>query len=275
VMKLETNKSKQRDFMGSKEFRDASVKTQLEKYSGKLYVQTEEFKEIARNMDDNTIIEMNKKREVTNLEKYGCVSPLQHVEVKEKRKDTMIERYGFEHSMQNEVIFNKAKATYKEKYGTDYAIQSDIVRDKIIKTFLAKYGVDNPRKSEVVIQKILNTKIEKGLCIDFSKLEGFEKYKREIKLYTRRSKHELFNNWNGYDFYDGEYIKDNLKLYQTDKLYPSIDHKISVFNGYLRGISAEEISHIDNLCITKRGINSSKGKKDVNEFIELFKNLTK
>ena len=56
-----------------------------------------------------------------------------------------------------------------------------------------------------------------------------------------------------------------LKLNSNDKNYPTIDHKISIFCGFKNGISCI-IGNINNLCITKRGINSSKNKKNHNEF---------
>ena len=37
--------------------------------------------------------------------------------------------------------------------------------------------------------------------------------------------------------------------------------KISVYYGFKNNISPEELCKLDNLCITKRGINSSKGCK--------------
>ncbi len=43
-------------------------------------------------------------------------------------------------------------------------------------------------------------------------------------------------------------------------MYPSIDHKISLFYGFENNMNPEEIGSIDNLCITKRYINSIKGR---------------
>jgi len=63
----------------------------------------------------------------------------------------------------------------------------------------------------------------------------------------------------GSHYYDGKYIKENLLLDKNDNLYPSIDHKIPVLYGFLNNISKEEISNINNLCITKRITNSKKG----------------
>ena len=51
--------------------------------------------------------------------------------------------------------------------------------------------------------------------------------------------------------------------------YPSIDHKISVYYGY---INCDEIGGIYNLCICSRYINNKKGILNENEFKEKLKN---
>lgn len=48
--------------------------------------------------------------------------------------------------------------------------------------------------------------------------------------------------------------------------YPTIDHKISVYYGFINNISPEEIGDISNLCITKRWINSTKRDSIESEF---------
>jgi len=81
----------------------------------------------------------------------------------------------------------------------------------------------------------------------------------------------IIENWNGYDYYDGEYIKDNLNLCHNNENYPTIDHKISVSYAFLNKISEEEICNISNICITKRKINSSKNKNNEIEYKKKMK----
>jgi hypothetical protein len=92
-------------------------------------------------------------------------------------------------------------------------------------------------------------------------IPAFKKYKHQVNKFTNRNKEELFLNWNGLDYYDGEYINNNLKLHNSNPSYPTIDHKISIFYGFQNNISPEEMGKIDNLVITKRCINSKKGSK--------------
>jgi hypothetical protein len=81
-----------------------------------------------------------------------------------------------------------------------------------------------------------------------------------------KNKKELIEKWNGYNYYTNEYILENFNLDSNDKNYPTIDHKNSVRYGFDNNISAEEISKIENLCITTRSNNSSKSKKTEIEF---------
>lgn len=75
---------------------------------------------------------------------------------------------------------------------------------------------------------------------------------------TNKVREELFNSWDGYDYYDNEYILENIKLKSSSSSYPTIDHKISCYYGFINNIEPEIICSLDNLCITKRSINSMK-----------------
>ena len=79
-----------------------------------------------------------------------------------------------------------------------------------------------------------------------------------ILIYLRRIRKTLLEKWNGYDYYDGEYIKDYLELNSNDRLYPTLDHKKSVYYGYINNIDLDKINSEENLVFTKRSINSSK-----------------
>ena len=66
-------------------------------------------------------------------------------------------------------------------------------------------------------------------------------------------------------------ILNNFKLDHNDPNYPTIDHKISVYYGFKNSIDPNIIGSIDNLCITKRSINSSKRHLIEEEFINYQK----
>jgi hypothetical protein len=91
--------------------------------------------------------------------------------------------------------------------------------------------------------------------------EHFKIYKNNVRRLTNRNKKYLYRIWNGHDFYDNEYIKQNFNLNYNNPDYPTLDHKIPVTYGFINKISPDEIANIENLCITKRKINSSKNNK--------------
>lgn len=203
----------------------------------------------------------NYLEQTKKLNKYAC-SKCSHI----KRIETVREVYGVDYTFQVERFKKDRELTNVERWGNKYPISTNIVKEKIKKTNLEKWGVENPFQSEKIQEKIRNTNIINKKWIQDS--ENFNQYKRIVKTLTNKVKNELFENWDGYDHYDGEYIKENLNLNKNSNIYPTIDHKISLYHGFMENISPEEISDISNLCITKRYINSSKNKKTENEFKE-------
>jgi hypothetical protein len=111
----------------------------------------------------------------------------------------------------------------------------------------------------VTINNIIKTKIERGYIS--LNTDSFIDYRRIVNNLTEKNRQKLFSDWNGFDYYDNEYIKDYLSLWYNDSKYPSLDHKVSILYGFENGIPPEEISDLKNLCITKRSLNSSKGFK--------------
>ncbi len=148
------------------------------------------------------------------------------------------------------------------------------------KTNMLKYGFKQPTKNISVKNKIINTRNEtpnyyktttekcditrqKNLEIKRSNLDitKWENYKKLSRSYFKQSKKIIYENWNGYDYYDNEYIKPYLNLNTQDMKHPTVDHIISVKKGFELGISPKEINDVKNLVVTKRYINISKGSK--------------
>lgn len=264
---------------------DKRAKTNMEKYG-------------ARNVLSKGTIKYD-KRNKTVREKYGVDNVFQIPEIIKKinSDDIYLEKYNmtvsnfrrnitskFWKSMDvNEKLkfIDKCNAkklnTIMEKYGTDHPMKSDEVKEKIILTNLERYGVCHFFQSDeflknIKIQKdIKDKKIKNGHILSDFDIEPFLKYKRNCRKFTSRNKKILFENWDGNDYYDGEYIKDNFNLHQTDRNYPTIDHKISIFYGFVNDVQEEEISSLGNLCITKRHINSSKRTKSSESIKNIYK----
>lgn len=173
--------------------------------------------------------EMNKKYKETLLEKYKVDNPSKSQEVKDKRKLTMNLRYGVDFFVTHEDFLTKSK-----------------------ETFIQNYGVEHPMK----IRKEVENRLKKrGLQLETN---DYRIYRKKVDYLTKKNKKILFENWNGFDYYDGEFILDNFDLSGQHGDYPTIDHKVSVYFGFTNNIEASEIASLSNLCITKRRINSKK-----------------
>ena len=241
-----------------------------------------------------------KKAKNTMLEKYGAENSANSIEIQEKNKKTIREKYGVEYITQSKEFKDTSKKTKKEKYGNEYynnhnqiketkkeiynnenfnnreksnetclekygvenVSQSDIIKNKKKQTSFKNYGLEHPLKTFEVMEKLRNT----SRWTKIEDREDFYKYYLLVCKYTLKNKKELINNWNGNDYYTNEFILENFNLNSNDKNYPTIDHKNSIKYGFDNNITAEELSKINNLCITTRSNNSSKGEKIETEF---------
>jgi len=175
-----------------------------------------------------------------------------------KISKTNIKKYGAKNISQNVDIKNKKIKTSLKNYGVSHPMKSDIILNKIKDINIEKYGCENPMSNEDVKNKMIKTKQKLGIYLHNSDRDDFVNYKLKVRSLTSKNKKMLFENWSGYDYYDNEFIKNNIS---NDRNYPTIDHRISVRYGFDNNIEPEEISKLENLCITKRALNSSKGAK--------------
>jgi len=167
-----------------------------------------------------------------------------------KKEKTSLENYGVTHASKNKNFQKKMQDYNLEKYGKKSFFQTDI--------FLNNSGITLKRKE---------TRIKNGFSIDDKYKTEWELYKNKIRNKTNKNKKILIEKWDGYDYYDGEYIKDNFKKYKPrSSKYPSFDHKISLYYGFINNIDADIISDISNLCITKTIINNIKKTRTEDEY---------
>lgn len=247
-------------------------KTCLKKYGVKSYSQTEEFKNLDKsnwNCEDGY-----EKAKKTRLKKYGVEYYFELHSIKEHNRKWM----------SSDEFKQKSKNSLIEKYGVDsYSKTDDFKKSitenkdeivaKIKKTFLEKYGFEWISSDPQVISKISKTKVENGYDMPEDQLSEFNKYRKKVRNITNKCLKKIYENWNGIDYYDGEYIKGNFCYSSTHRLYPSVDHKISIYSGFKNDINPEIIGGIDNLCITKRYINSAKRQLSEVEFINTNFNI--
>ena len=194
----------------------------------------------------------------TCIEKYGKNYYSQTEECKIKVKNTCLKKYNVDNVSKDENKKDKRKKTMIKKHGVEYYVLSKDFYNKSQKTSMLNYGTPHPMMSD----KMKKIKIQYFLKMGFNVLtKDFDIYKRKVYRLTRKIKNNLINLWDGCDYYDNEYIKNNFDLPYHHKNYPTVDHKISIFEGFKNNITPEEISDISNLCFTKRYINSQKYTK--------------
>lgn len=199
----------------------------------------------------------------TCLEKYGVDNIFKKEEFKIHSDKIKREKYG--HNF--ELIVDKLKEVIIDRYGVDNISKLPEIKNKKIDTSLKNFGVEHPSRSETLKVKVREKMIKEGRWFNENRSE-YILYENLVKSETR--KNLKFLNWNGYDYYDGEYISEYFCLDYNNPKYPTIDHKKSIRFGFDNQIDYKIIGSVDNLCYTKRSINSQKNKKIEEDFIRKF-----
>ncbi len=186
----------------------------------------------------------------------------------EKREKTNMKLYGTKNPMMTDGIKEKVRITCVKKYGKFYC-QTDEFKQKI------------KEKKDDTDRKARKTHEKNGRWIPLKKCSRFSLYRRIVIAETRKHRKILFEQWDGTDFYSGESLKTKKQLVEENpgidvhhlKCYPTVDHKISVLNGFLTGRDPKDIGSIDNLCITSRSNNSSKRERCSLEFLDEIRKI--
>jgi len=204
------------------------------------------------------------KAKLTSLNKFGVEYYSKTEESKKRVKETNIKNYGVDNPSKCENIKKKRKKTMLEKHGVEYYVLNKDFKGKSEETSMKNYGVPHPQMSKEMAEKRLEYHKKMGYNILTNE---FDLYKSKVYSLTKKVKNKLLENWNGLDYYDGEYIRDNFSLPYHDGNYPTIDHKITIFEGFKNKINAEDIADIKNLCLTKRRINSKKYNRNYEDYL--------
>ena len=110
------------------------------------------------------------------------------------------------------------------------------------------------------IDKAIKTRKKNGNAIDWNKA-GWKQYWRRCNDLTRKIRKQMLENWDGYDYISGEYIKDNLNLHYSHSDYPTLDHIKPRSQCFKEGLSPYEATRPENLAWTTRKNNSKKSQK--------------
>lgn len=110
------------------------------------------------------------------------------------------------------------------------------------------------------IKKMKQTKLTNGDMVDW-KDASWKQYWRKCNELTRKVRDVLLEDWDGTDYIDGKYIKDNLTLPHSHGDYPTLDHVVSKTKCYKQGLTPEQACSVENLKWTTRRNNSTKYNK--------------
>lgn len=202
------------------------------------------------------------KAALTSVDRYGVDNYSKTDEWKKRVEDTNIHKYGYKTNLLCPKFKENIKSILLEKYGTEkfWEIRELNGKNKKLKLI------------DIMDIDIIDILKSEDLYSDFLDIEdiNYVLYRNECRRITTFNNKELMNSWDGLDYYDNDNISENFKLDHNDPSYPTIDHKISVYYGFINKIDPNEIGSIYNLCITKRSINSKKRDMIESDFIKLI-----
>ena len=103
-------------------------------------------------------------------------------------------------------------------------------------------------------KKGLETRKKNGTLITG---HDWKQYWKKCDYLTQKIRKQMIQDWDGYDYIDGEYIRENLDLHYSHKRYPTLDHVVPRSECFKQGLTPEEATQPSNLKWTTR-INNSK-----------------
>lgn len=187
---------------------------------------------------------------------YGCRSCSRKKSIK-----TSQDKWGVDNWMQlsesKEIVANNNI----KKYGVKTTLLEKSTKEKIVSTIREKYGVSEILELDSIRHLSFIKRKELGYLDNFAINDEFIRYKNKVNRLSKKNYKFLFSEWDGFDYYDNEFIKNNKSLHHNDYRYPTVDHKIPILWGYRNNINPEILADLSNLCITKRSINSTKSAK--------------
>ena len=224
--------------------------------------------------------EIRLKTMLTNIKRYGVPYPMQCKEILDLRTRNNIDKCGKNYAGD----VSKMLETKRKKYGVNFELI-------VIKMFLTKHlryndhYYNNRSKALETMEELYGDHFSKtdkfrqimednNIWVPLELKNEIEKYRRLVNTETSRWKKQLFEEWDGLCYYTNEklVITEDFKENNPDlhpnrnKLRPTIDHKNSVYWGFLNKIEPNIIGNINNLCICGASTNSVKNYKCAEEF---------
>jgi len=189
--------------------------------------------------------EIVEKKNNTNLERYGSISPAKSDLVKEKIKATCLEKYGCEYSIANPEVREKAKETMKKRYNRESGGQVHLSEESI------RIMSSRETLREFMIINNIHTVRELTLALGRGSMPKVGEYLHKYDSWDLINPKESYQEFEIMSFVRslGVYCykdKSMLKPYEIDCYCP--DYKIGIeFNGtyWHSNLQKEKNYHFD------------------------------
>lgn len=212
------------------------------------------------------------KRKETCKKVYGSEYASSSKLVRLKVENTNIKKYGNSHTLSlSECKNNREKSlrdniveiTKKRRIYLDNEYNMEIAKKKRIETCLRKYGVESVLKLDEVWAKIRIRNYKSRKWTDPATLNGIDKYYYDVHKETKKNRKKLFELWDGNCYY----FRNKLNNIKNNRFQFTIDHKISIINGFRDGIPPDKIGSLENICICSKIVNCVKNHMNEREFL--------
>ena len=234
-------------------------------------------KSLSASIRKNSVCEICRRLKISSSHKGVIKSDIHRKKLSEAKigcKLSKKHRLNISKSNSGKIRSEESKNRYSvSKMGNKNPTKQDWVKNKIRNSIIKLYE-ENPEIKDRISNSLYRYFQNNTNYTSIENQIEYQEYRKIVNNLTNRNKKELLSIWDGIDYYDGEFILDNYSYNYNDERYPTIDHKISILYGFKNNIDAEIISSIENLCITKRTLNSKKGYHNYTEFFEKIKLLS-
>ena len=103
-----------------------------------------------------------KKREDTNIKRYGVKNVTALPDTLEKIKNTTKKKYGVDYAMQSSYLSEKQQNVVAHKYGVKSFLQTNACREQFVRRCMETYGVPHHMQNKDVALKVIQTKRQNG-----------------------------------------------------------------------------------------------------------------
>ena len=198
-----------------------------------------------------------KKRDQTNLKKYGSISYLGTKECREKTKEVMLEKHGVEYYTQTQEYKEKHHNTCVERYGESY---NQLFREKAMNTLYENTGYAHAMQNPVIKNIVKKTNFKRyGVVCTLQSSEVREKVVRAFyensSVATSKQQRYICDLYNGIlnfpvKFYNVDICLPDCKLTIE---YDGSGHLKSIFTGQLTQEEFNQKEIVRNSVIKKEG----------------------